>query len=144
MSGYHEAHFAVIRAVYKNPGATRAQMWDEIHGQAVREDSAEADLFKLLVRDLSTGGVVRQHRETTGDGRFIKRTPIRTPSGYGSPVMKSAFDDVEQYVLTELGSQFVHYTMNEVVPRIAGEERQGRCAGSTLTDLRWNPSCPMP
>jgi hypothetical protein len=32
--------------------------------------------------------------------------------------MKSAFDDVEQYELTELGRHFVHYTMNEVVPRI--------------------------
>jgi hypothetical protein len=34
--------------------------------------------------------------------------------------MKSAFDDSEQYELTELGRQFVHYTMNEVVPRIGG------------------------
>jgi hypothetical protein len=33
--------------------------------------------------------------------------------------MTSAFDDDKQYELTELGKQFVHYTMNEIVPRIA-------------------------
>ena len=41
----------------------------------------------------------------------------------GTRVMKSAFDDVEQYELTELGNQFVHYTMNEVVPRIGTAEQ---------------------
>lgn len=116
---YHEAHFAVMKSVFKNPGCTRSAMWDDVHGTPVLENSAEADLFKLLIRDLSTGGVIRQHRDTTSDGQFLKKTPTRAPKGYGSPVMKSAFDDVEQYELTELGRQFVHYTMNEVVPRIA-------------------------
>jgi hypothetical protein len=32
--------------------------------------------------------------------------------------MESAFEDSKPYVLTELGKQFVHYTMNEVVTRI--------------------------
>ena len=32
--------------------------------------------------------------------------------------VKSAFDNEEEYVLTELGRQFVHYAMNEIVPRI--------------------------
>ncbi|HLG58122.1 MAG TPA: hypothetical protein VI485_22435 [Vicinamibacterales bacterium] len=115
---YHEAHFAVIRCVFQNPACTRAEIWSHVHGNEVRENSAEADLFKLLIRDLSTGGVIRQHRDTTEDGSFVKRTPVRRPKGYGSQVMKSAFDDVEQYELTELGNQFVHYTMNEVVPRL--------------------------
>jgi len=39
--------------------------------------------------------------------------------------MKSAFDDSEQYELTELGQQFVHYTMNEIVPRIGRPEGSG-------------------
>jgi hypothetical protein len=34
--------------------------------------------------------------------------------------MKSAFDSEEPYELTELGRQFVHYTMQEVVPRVEG------------------------
>jgi hypothetical protein len=49
---YSEPHFAVIREIYKSPGTTRQQIWDMIHGVPVREDSAEADLFKLLVHDL--------------------------------------------------------------------------------------------
>lgn len=95
-------------------------IWENVHATTVREDSAEADLFKLLVRGLSTGSVIRQHRDTTANGHFVKKTPIRTPKGYGSRVMKSAFDDIEQYELPELGRQFVHYTMNGVVPRIGG------------------------
>ena len=37
----------------------------------------------------------------------------------------SGFEDTKQYVLTELGSQFVHYTMNEIVPRIAPASSHG-------------------
>jgi hypothetical protein len=118
---YHEAHFAIMRTIFKRPRCTRSEMWQEVHGREVAENSAEADLFKLLVRDLSTGGVIRQHRETTSDGQFVRKTPNKTPKGYGSRVMKSAFDDTEEYELTELGRQFVHYTMNEVVPRIGNQ-----------------------
>jgi predicted transcriptional regulator len=32
--------------------------------------------------------------------------------------MKSAFDNEEQYELTELGKQFVHYTMTDVAPQL--------------------------
>jgi hypothetical protein len=113
---YHEAHFAVIREVFKNPGATRAEIWDAIHGRPVRENSAEADLFKLLIRDLSAGGVVRQHRETTPEGEFLRRP--RRPAGRPSLTVKSAFDSQEPYELTELGKQFVHYAMTDVVPRL--------------------------
>ncbi len=31
---------------------------------------------------------------------------------------KSAFDDREQYVPTDLGKNFVHYALNEVVPKL--------------------------
>ncbi len=37
--------------------------------------------------------------------------------------MMSAFDDTKPYVLTALGRQFVHYTMNEIVPKIADAPR---------------------
>jgi len=122
---YHDAHFAVIRTVYKTPRSTRAEVWADLHAQEVRENSAEADLFKLLIRDLSTGSVIRQHRETTADGQFVRKQPFRRPKGFGaSRVMKSAFDDSEQYELTELGQQFVHYTMNDVVPRIGSDDGQ--------------------
>jgi len=116
---YHEAHFAVVREVYRDPGITRAEIWQQIHGAPVREDSAEADLFKLLMRDLSTGGVARQHRETTATGEFIRKRAGST-RGRSSSVMKSAFDAGEPYELTELGKQFVHYALTDLVPRITG------------------------
>ncbi|HEX4341366.1 MAG TPA: hypothetical protein VH062_35905 [Polyangiaceae bacterium] len=114
---YNELHFAVVRCIYKNPSITRQGIWDQINGSEVSEDSAEADLFKLLIRDLSTGSVIRQHRETDGAGNFVKRPP-RRPTRGGTRLMKSAFDDEEPYELTELGRAFVTYALNEVVPRL--------------------------
>lgn len=117
LDSYHESHFAVIREIYQNPSTSRFLIWDSIYGELPREDSAEADLFRLLIRDLSTGGVIRQERETNQHGQFLrKKTPRR--KGTLSPTVESAFEDKKPYVLTELGRQFVHYTMTEVVPRI--------------------------
>jgi len=36
--------------------------------------------------------------------------------------MKSAFDDGEQYELTALGEQFVHYAMTDLPPKIEFKE----------------------
>jgi hypothetical protein len=114
---YSEAHFAVIQFIYKNVGCTRLEIWEGVHpGQRVRDDSPDADLFRLLIHDLSTGRIVRQHRETDYAGHFVKKTPKRT--GTPSRLMTSAFDDEQQYELTQLGSQFVRYTVEGVMPRI--------------------------
>jgi hypothetical protein len=115
---YHEAHFSVIREISKNPGSTRFDIWTELYSETVKENSAEADLFKLLIRDLSTGGVIRQERDVNQLGQYRKKIPTRVGKGMASPTMKSAFDDKEAYVLTEMGKQFVHYTMNDVVMRV--------------------------
>jgi hypothetical protein len=113
---YDDLHMRVVQVIHHNPGATRAFIWEQIHGEEVREDSAEADLFKLMIRDLSTGGVIRQHRETTSDGRFLaKRVTTRKAK---SSTLESAFEDSKPYELTQLGTQFVHYAMTELVPRI--------------------------
>jgi hypothetical protein len=117
LAGYHESHFAVIREIYKTPGVTRHDIWSAINGVVPREDSAEADLYKLLIRDLSTGGVIRQARDTTHDGQFLKRKPA--PKRSSSRTTESAFESSKPYMLTELGKQFVHYTMNDVVTRIS-------------------------
>jgi hypothetical protein len=119
---YHEAHFAVIKEIYRHPGVTRAQIWDNIHGERPRENSADADLFRYLIRELSTGGVIRQARETDAFGRFYKRERSGPRSG-SSDVMESSFEDTKPYVLTELGKQFVHYVMDDVVQQI---ETQGQ------------------
>lgn len=117
---YSELHFAVIGELYKHPGSTRGQIWEGLGKQQVREDSADADLFRLLVRDLSTGGIIRQHRETDYAGNFVakKTAPSRGAPRGTTRVMKSAFDDSESYELTALGDQFVHYAMNEVTVKI--------------------------
>lgn len=118
IESYHETHFAVIREIYKNPGPTRYDIWLAIYGEVIpRDDSAEADLFRMLISDLSIGRVIRQPRDVDDQGRFRRKTtPPRRQSR--STTMESAFEDTKQYVLTELGSQFVHYTMTELVTRI--------------------------
>jgi hypothetical protein len=118
---YSELHFLVIGAIYNSGGITRGAIWSKIGKGAVREDSADADLYKLLFRDLSTGGVIRQHRETDYYGNFIAKPNAKRAggSGTGTKTLTSAFDDEDQYVLTELGQQFVHYAMTELPPRIA-------------------------
>ncbi len=45
---------------------------------------------------------------------IVKKSTKSSKSG----ILKSAFDNQEQYELTELGSQFVHYTMQDVVTQI--------------------------
>ena len=120
---YHEIHFAVIKEIYQSAAITRHSIWAKLNGSSVREDSMEADVFKMLIRDLSMGGVIRQHRETNSWGEYVKKTPAKRKTSYGNSfnTYKSAFDDEEYYELTQLGKQFVHYTMNEVVTRVGTE-----------------------
>lgn len=116
---YSDFHFEVIGEIYRTPGIGRGQIWENLGRPAVREDSAEADLYRMLIRDLSTGAVIRQHRETDYYGNFLPKQ--RAPKGSGRQI-KSAFDNAEGYELTGLGEQFVAYAMNELVPRIEFQE----------------------
>ena len=59
---YSGFHFQVVAKIYNNAGITRAGVWEALGREPVREDSADADLFRLLFHDLSTGRVIRQHR----------------------------------------------------------------------------------
>jgi hypothetical protein len=118
---YHESHFAVIREIFRTSGVTRYEIWTGLYGDPPREDSPEADLFRLLMRDLSTGGVIRQVRDVDDAGHFLRK-PRRRRAGPAPTTMESAFEDTKPYVLTGLGQQFVHYTMNEVIGRISTEE----------------------
>jgi hypothetical protein len=122
LKNYSELHFRVVGAVYNSGGITRGEIWTKIGKGEVREDSADADLYKLLIRDLSTGGIIRQHRDTDYHGNFIAKTPERRPKGSGPKPIVSAFDNNEGYELTELGSQFVHYAMTDLPPKIAFSE----------------------
>lgn len=117
---YSEPHFAIVKQIYNNSGITRGEVWNRIYAREVRENSSEADLFKLYFHDLSTGRIIRQHREFDHLGNPIKQKSVRsrTPSN----TMTSAFDDNKEYELTSLGQDFVHYTMTEVVPKISAPE----------------------
>lgn len=113
---YDESHFKVIRVLFHNRGATRGFIWDEVDGVDVREDSPQADLFKLLIFDLSTGHVLRQIRDKNEAGQFLKK---RRRGHTRQTVLESAFEDTKPYELTALGGQFVTYVLNETVPRIS-------------------------
>ena len=113
---YSELHFQVIAAIYNSNGISRGAIWKKIGKGDVREDSADADLYKLLFRDLSTGSVIRQHREKDYYGNFLSKPSGK--KGSGTQTLKSAFDEEELYELTELGQQFVHYAMTDLPPRI--------------------------
>ena len=114
---FHEAHFAVIREIYENPGTTRFYIWSDLYGEVPRDNSAEADLFKFLIRDLSTGGVIRQEKDVNQLGQYVRKRPTKT-RGAAPTTLETPFEGTKPYVLTELGKQFVHYTMNEVVTRV--------------------------
>ncbi|ARQ56458.1 hypothetical protein EFR00_22270 [Rhizobium sophoriradicis] len=109
-----DLHLAVIGKIYNQSGITRGGIWESLGRGPVREDSPEADLFRLLIRDLSTGGIIRQHRETDYAGNFLKSTRPKSRPGTASNLQKSAFDDSESYELTALGDQFVHYAMTDL------------------------------
>jgi hypothetical protein len=127
---YSELHFRVIGAIYNSNGISRGAVWRKIGKGVVREDSADADLYKLLFRDLSTGSVVRQHRETDYYGNFVAKPTGKKSPGGGSNVLKSAFDEEEEYELTELGKQFVHYAMTELTQRIGYTFHSGATSGT--------------
>ncbi|WP_246805020.1 hypothetical protein [Mesorhizobium mediterraneum] len=132
MDLYTDFHFEVIGEIYRNPGISRGAMWDNLGKPDVREDSAEADLFKMLIRDLTLGSVVRQHRPTDYAGNFLRK-PLakRSAPGHAPRTAKSAFDEVEPYELTDLGKQFVHYAMNEITAKIEFQEESADPSGAT-------------
>jgi hypothetical protein len=112
---YNETNFKVIKAIYKDEGLTKAAIWEEIHGERVRDDSAEADLFKYIMNQLSQGYVVRIQRQSDSEGRWIRAKTAKRSSG---DTLKSPFDDKDPMVLTDLGRQFVHYALEEVVVKL--------------------------
>lgn len=115
---YTETHFKVIAAIYNSGGISRFDVWQKVDGRQVADNSPEADLFKFIFHELTTGYVIRQHREVNAYGQYVKQASVKRPRGTGGGVYVSPFEDGKQYVLTGLGQQFVHYTMNEIVSRI--------------------------
>ena len=118
MRTYSEIHFQVIGSIYNSSGITRRKIWEKIGRNVTTEDSAEAGLYRLLIRDLNLGGIIRQHREKDYYGNFVPKKTKRRSVGSGPKPMESAFDDEDQYELSELGQQFVHYAMTDLPLKI--------------------------
>lgn len=115
---YSDFHFQVVGIIWQQGPISRYDIWQEIGRNPAREDSADADLFRLLIDELSQGRVIRQQRATDRDGNFLRKQTVPTRKGEASRVLTSSFDREKLYVLTELGSQFVSYAMNELVARV--------------------------
>lgn len=112
-----ELHIKTISAIYNSNGITRGEIWRKMGKEPVRENSADADLFKLIIRELNLGGIIRQHREVDMYGNFIKKTSSKKNS-ITSNTYTSAFDNDECYELTSLGNQFVHYAMTDIPQKL--------------------------
>lgn len=120
LKNYSEMHFQVIAAVYNENGISRGAIWKKIGRGQVREDSPEAGLYRLLIRDLNIGGIIRQHREKDAAGNFYGKTSQKRTSlqRTGPKQLESAFDEKDSYELSELGRQFVHYAMTDLPLKI--------------------------
>ena len=111
-------HFDAISAIYNAKGITRRAIWKKIGKGPVSETSADADLYKLLILTSAWEGSFDSiDRLTTTDDSSPSLLSERSKATDPSP-MVSAFDDVEQWELTELGQQVVHYAMSDLPLRI--------------------------
>lgn len=93
-------------------------IWEGLGRHRTREDAAEADLYKLVIRDLSTGSIIRQHKTTDYNGNFLRQAKTTSSKSPASTIMESAFENTKQYELTNLGKDFVHYAINDLPIKI--------------------------
>lgn len=94
---YHAAHFGLIRVIHQRLGHTLEKPEKEPAAMQNGNLNAAVEWQALLLRDLEAGGVIRQQKTTEAH---------------------SASMTAEDFELTALGRQFVHLTMNELVPRV--------------------------
>ena len=59
--------------------------------------------------------MIRQYRHIDSHGRLLRAQQRKSTSRH---TVTSAFDREKEYVLTELGRQFVHYTMTNLVRKL--------------------------
>lgn len=116
---YHEAHFRVMKEVYQHQPITKGEMWDNLHPgeQRPRDDSAKVKLLSYLARELNLAGIIEVDRDVNSQGQRM-RAP-RRPSRPQSQVIASPIDDDKEWVLSELGREFVRYVMDEADPQLS-------------------------
>ena len=111
ISKYSLGHFSVIFEIHDHGAITRKKIWNNMNGQQVKENSHEADLFKLVLHELSVSQLIRQQRSTDEEGNFLARSKknTKTKKNAAPKVLKSVFDDEKPYELTALGEKLVAY-----------------------------------
>lgn len=114
---FNELHFRIIRDVYTNPEITSYELGINLFGEIPPDNSAKADLFKLLMHDLNMSDLVRLPRDSDSTGKYVRATREKKPSN-PSRYLKTPFDPNKKQVLTELGKEFVHYVMTELALQI--------------------------
>ena len=62
---YSDFHFEVIGEIFRNEGSTRGQIWTALGRSRVQENSADADLYKMLIRRPNHGG---RHASASSSG----------------------------------------------------------------------------
>lgn len=125
---YDETHFRIIAAIHTcgDENLTRLGIWLKTSGAVIpREDSSQADLYRLLIHDLSVGRVIRQERAIAPNGsRVRKKQRGKKKVGIAATqFLQSSFDNQKRYELTQLGKEFVHYVLNDAVQRITETSR---------------------
>lgn len=115
----NELHFRIIRDIFFNPGISSYELALNLFGGIPQDNSAKADLFKALMHDLNMADLVRQPREADHTGQFVRKTPEKRPKDYeASRYLKTPFDPDKKQILTALGTEFVHYVMEELAPQL--------------------------
>jgi hypothetical protein len=122
---YSDLHWRVIKVLREHQPITRLEIWEAMGGERRRDDSAEADVFRCLIMDLSFGHLIEQVKAKAAGGQRLKATRPRGQRRTASPYLKSAFDDEKDYELTAVGRLFVHYTMTEYVPKLGAGSGSG-------------------
>lgn len=115
LADYSAGHLAVVKEIQKRSGITRKEIWNNTQGTTLPGDSAQADLFKTYVSDLTMDHIIRQQRLKDYYGNYIQER--RKKPAPGQKISAATFDDDRKYELTELGAWFTHYTMNAVVTK---------------------------
>jgi hypothetical protein len=114
LSRYNELHFRFIRSLKEQGTATKLQIWEGMGGSRVRDDSAEADVFGCLFKDLNLGHIVRKAGGRDSSGRRVRAKAVKR----NSPYLKSVLDDIDPQELTAVGELFTHYAMSELTPKL--------------------------
>jgi len=121
IEGYHESHFAIMKEIYVNGPISNGEIWDNINpGQnRPKDNSADAKLFSYFIRELNLGGIIERPRDVNDLGQRIRSPKQKTISSSAGDALPSIFDESKDWILSELGKEFIQYVMQDVDLQLA-------------------------